>query len=484
MSTSAVLALPQTKAHLSSQVSRWLTHGTVLFADLISLVLAGALAVFTRYLFHAQFTPHDWIGFAPSILIFFVVFAYCGLYPGVASSPIEESRLIFRASTISFMILIGTSFFLREGIFASRIVFALAWVLTIVLVPLNRRLLRGVCATQPWWGIPTVILGEPEAGSMMVELLLGHRRLGLRPIAFLTDAPLRGDKIKAFKGIFTGDTSHATRLARENIGAYVVVAMPTAGSERLQAVYNEHLQTYQNVLIIPDLFGMRSLSVKASDVCGVLTLSLDQRLARTLPQILKRAFDLLIAGSAALVLLPLILALCLAVKCTSKGPIFYGQRRIGKYGRSFFVWKIRSMVIDADHVLQTHLTADPELLAEWQRDHKLKRDPRVTAIGRLLRKTSLDELPQLWNILSGDMSLVGPRPIVESEIQKYGNDFQQYCQVKPGLTGLWQISGRNNTTYELRIRMDGYYVRNWSLSLDAYILLRTFKTIVLSEGAY
>ncbi len=484
MSTSVVLALPQTRSQANEKICRWLTHGTVLFADLISLLVAGALAVFTRYIFHAKFTPHDYLGFAPSILIFFLTFAYCGLYPGVAMSPIEEFRLIMRASTIGFLILIGTNFFLREGNLASRIVFALAWGLTIIFVPLMRRLLRGACSRQPWWGIPTVILGEQDAGQMMLHLLLGHRRLGLRPIAYLSDDPQRTEDIATPASVFKGNMSHAKRLAAENPGCYAVVAMPTAGSDRLQAVYDEHIQTYQNVLIIPDLFGIRSLSVAAFDVCGILTLKLSQRLARTLPRLMKRSFDLIIVSVASLLLLPLILILYFAVRLSSPGPVFYGHRRIGKGGEPFSVWKFRSMVVGADRVLQTHLNSNQALREEWERDHKLKVDPRVTRIGRFMRKTSLDELPQFWNILCGDMSLIGPRPIVESEVEKYGVHFDQYRQVTPGLTGLWQISGRNNTTYELRIRMDGYYVRNWSLSLDTYILVCTLKTILLSEGAY
>lgn len=483
MSTS-VLSLTQIESQTAKQIQRWLTHGTVLLSDLISFTLAGALAVFVRYLFHAKYTPHDYLGFAPAILIFLLVFANCGLYPGVGSSPIEESRLILRASSIGFLLLIGASFFLREGLLASRIVFALAWALTIVLVPLFRRILRGALASRPWWGIPTVILGEREAGTNMLDLLQGHRRVGLRPIAFLSDDFGREGMPFAPDGVLIASLSQASRLAQENAGCYAVVVMPNASSERLQAVYNEHIQTYQNVLIVPDLFGMRSIAVSTSDICGVLTLKLDQRRARALPRLIKRAFDLVITGAVSVLLMPLFLMICTLVKLSSDGPVFYGQPRIGKHGRLFSVWKFRSMVTDADAILKHHCDSDPALREEWERDHKLKVDPRVTRVGSFLRKTSLDELPQLWNILSGDMSLVGPRPIVESEVSKYGIHFEQYRKVTPGLTGLWQISGRNNTTYDLRIRMDGYYVLNWSLSLDIYILLRTLKTVVLSEGAY
>jgi lipopolysaccharide/colanic/teichoic acid biosynthesis glycosyltransferase len=142
------------------------------------------------------------------------------------------------------------------------------------------------------------------------------------------------------------------------------------------------------------------------------------------------------------------------------------------------------MVANADEVLAKYLAKDPVLADEWRRDHKLRHDPRITRVGRFLRKTSLDELPQLWNILCGDMSLVGPRPIVEGEIGKYGEAFDLYTRVRPGVTGLWQVSGRNNTTYQERIEFDEFYVKNWSVWLDFYILGQTVKAVLLAEGAY
>lgn len=142
------------------------------------------------------------------------------------------------------------------------------------------------------------------------------------------------------------------------------------------------------------------------------------------------------------------------------------------------------MVPNANQVLQEYLSAHPELQAEWDKDHKLKNDPRITWIGKILRKTSLDELPQLWNVFVGEMSLVGPRPIVTEEINKYGPTFRDYLRVTPGITGLWQISGRNNTTYAERLEYDEFYVRNWSPWMDLYILSRTVRTVILCEGAY
>jgi Undecaprenyl-phosphate galactose phosphotransferase WbaP len=169
---------------------------------------------------------------------------------------------------------------------------------------------------------------------------------------------------------------------------------------------------------------------------------------------------------------------------STRGPIVYSHKRLGRNGRHFNAWKFRTMFQNADQVLELYLEEHPELREEWERDHKLKFDPRVTRIGRFLRKTSLDELPQLWNVIRGDMSLVGPRPIVDAEIEKYGAYYGLYTMVKPGITGLWQVSGRNNTTYDERVQLDAYYVRNWSPWLDLYLLLRTIRIVLFAKGAY
>ena len=485
MSTGTVVApLAQTR-NANATLDRGLTYASILVADLGAFLIAGALSVMVRYLFHGQFTPAEYLSFLPSILILFTVFAVAGLYPGLAINPIDEFRSILRSSSLVFLLIIGTTFFLREQLFASRIIFVLAWLCTVVLVPVSRRLMRGWCSRQSWWGIPTVILGEREAGEMMLGMLAEHPRLGLRPIAILYDSePGHRPAHDSTSRIFAGDLEHSAMFAREHCNCYAIIAMPLTGSAGIKTIFTEHADHYRRVLIIPDLFGMSSLAVKAKDIGGILGLEINHHLARVFPQLLKRCFDLAICLVIGVLISPVLLLLYLAVRLTSRGPAFYGQRRIGKGDKEFKVWKFRSMVTNADQVLQQHLERDPALRAEWKRDHKLRVDPRVTAIGRLLRKTSLDELPQLWNVVCGEMSLVGPRPIVQSEVEKYGKIFRQYLRVTPGITGLWQISGRNNTTYATRIQLDEYYVRNWSASLDLYILFRTLRTVVLGEGAY
>ena len=199
---------------------------------------------------------------------------------------------------------------------------------------------------------------------------------------------------------------------------------------------------------------------------------------------LTRVFDVGVILLAAPYILFVFVVISILIMLDSKGSAIYGQTRIGRGGRKFKAYKFRTMVQNADKLLHQYLDQSPELRAEWLATHKLKKDPRVTRVGAFLRKSSLDELPQFWNILVGDMSLVGPRPIVDAEIEKYGQCFELYIQVRPGLTGLWQVSGRSNTTYERRVELDAYYIRHRSLKLDLQILWRTVFVVLRKDGAY
>ena len=174
----------------------------------------------------------------------------------------------------------------------------------------------------------------------------------------------------------------------------------------------------------------------------------------------------------------------LLIKLDSKGPILFSHKRVGKDGKYFGCLKFRSMVINSDEVLKNLLETDPAAKDEWEREFKLKDDPRITKIGKILRKTSLDELPQLINVIKGEMSLVGPRPIITDEIEKYGDYFADFCLVPPGITGVWQVNGRSDTTYEERVQMDSWYVRNWSPWVDIVYLLKTFSVVIKGKGAY
>jgi lipopolysaccharide/colanic/teichoic acid biosynthesis glycosyltransferase len=195
-------------------------------------------------------------------------------------------------------------------------------------------------------------------------------------------------------------------------------------------------------------------------------------------------FDITIAVLAAIAALPVALLIALAIVLESGGPALFGHTRIGRGRKPFRVWKFRTMIVDGDEILQRHFAENPAAALEWDLTHKLKADPRITRVGRLLRRTSLDELPQIWNVLRGDMSIVGPRPIVEAEVPKYGPAFRLYTHVAPGLTGLWQVSGRNDTSYHRRVELDTEYIRRWTPALDLKLVMRTVKVVLAGRGAY
>jgi undecaprenyl-phosphate galactose phosphotransferase len=217
----------------------------------------------------------------------------------------------------------------------------------------------------------------------------------------------------------------------------------------------------------------------------ILSLRIHNNLARPWPQLVKRAFDLVAASLLLLFLAPLLALVAAKIRLTDGGGVIFAHTRVGRHGRLFPCFKFRTMVRNSAAVLAELLARDPAARAEWAKDRKLKHDPRITLLGRFLRKTSLDELPQLLNVVRGEMSLVGPRPVVPDELELYGEAKIYYLQVRPGLTGLWQISGRNDIDYDRRVGLDAWYVRNWTLWYDILILVRTLAIVrPRNNGAY
>jgi Undecaprenyl-phosphate galactose phosphotransferase WbaP len=281
-----------------------------------------------------------------------------------------------------------------------------------------------------------------------------------------------------------GSVDDLAPIARRSWVDWALVAADSLDAESLPDLLSRTSGQIKHWIILPPLARFPSLWLEACEAARRPALCVTNRLALPWSLPLKRVFDLVVTAVLGCAALPLIGLIALLVRVSSPGSIFYGQERIGRFGRRFKAWKFRTMLPDADAILARYLEAHPELAAEWKANHKLKHDPRVTWIGHWLRVTSLDELPQVWNVLAGEMSLVGPRPIVAAEVDKYGEDYSAYVKAVPGITGLWQVSGRNNTTYEERVALDVYYVQNWSLWLDIYILACTAKVVLLREGAY
>jgi Undecaprenyl-phosphate galactose phosphotransferase WbaP len=438
----------------------------LLFADIAALSLGAAVSVALWSHLGRPFEPGFYLRLWPVLLLFPIAYAASGLYPGFGRNPAEELRKLCTATSAVYPALAVTIFLLKDAATYSRGVFLMAWMLTLVVVPLFRALVRTVCARKSWWGHPVVMIGAGPVASRIASLLEGRPSLGLRPVAVVPDPEL------------------ALPLSRELRVRHVILAMAETSRDVALDFFNRCSELFPNVVVIPDLAGFSSLWVEPRDFQGMLGLEVRQRLLLPSSRFLKRALEVGFIMAGSIVVLPVAAIMAVLIKLTSPGPVFYRQVRCGQGGQPFMAWKFRSMVPDANQVLEQYLRRNPELDEEWRRAQKLRHDPRVTRVGAFLRRTSLDELPQLWNVVRGQMSLVGPRPIVTQEIHRYGEGFALYMKVKPGLTGLWQVSGRNRLSYEERVTLDLYYVRNWSIWLDVYILARTVSAVILARGAY
>ncbi|MBI4784647.1 MAG: undecaprenyl-phosphate galactose phosphotransferase WbaP [Oscillatoriophycideae cyanobacterium NC_groundwater_1537_Pr4_S-0.65um_50_18] len=467
---------------ISISTRSWPTFALMIGADVLALSLAWIGSVQMRMLVEDQFHPSVYWQLCPMLALFILAYAIVGLYPGVANSPVDELRWTSLSTTLIYMALVATLFLRREGEIYSREVFITAWIVSIVLVLTFRALVRLIFAPCRWWGYPVMVLGAGKTGEMVIQTLKQRPGIGLKPVLMLDDNPKKQGFLHGVPVV--GGVEMAPALARTRKIPYAIVAMPGVPRDRLIRLIEDYGIAFAHLLIIPDLFEFSSLWVSAKDMGGVLGLEVRQRLLMPGPRFAKFSIDLAATLVGGLLILPLICVIAVLIKLDSRGSIFYRQTRIGLGGKHFKAWKFRTMVPNASKILEEYLSQHPELRENWTKDQKLRYDPRVTRIGKFLRRTSLDELPQLWNILRGEMSLVGPRPIVDEEIERYGDKFPLYTKVIPGLTGLWQVSGRNNITYQERVNLDAYYVRNWSVWLDIYILIRTIWVVATGEGAY
>ena len=439
----------------------WWTSVSVLLVDIVALSGIYWLAVLGRRLI----TPGDvrfYLEVFPGLALFVAAFAIHGLYPGVLLHPAEEIRRVFHCVSIVFLLVLCTTFLWHNAESYSRSIVMITWALGAPAVLLARKLARQRLSRYGWWGVPAVVFGSGASAKRVLNALM-NRELGVRVTA-----------------VVSGEFLH---LPRTGTAHYAILAEPPSKAA-LHYMIQDQCKGYRHVLLVPDLRGICSLGISARDIGGEIGFEVPQRLFHRSAGMMKRALDLILTLAGLFALLPVFLLIAAAIKLTSIGPVFYGHTRYGRDGTTFKALKFRTMFQNGESILLEHFHKNPEELAAWQRDQKLKRDPRVTSVGGWLRRYSLDELPQLCNVLLGQMSLVGPRPIVSAEVEKYGRGYDLYSRVRPGITGLWQVSGRNNTNYPERVAFDEYYVRNWSIWLDTYILVRTARAVFSAEGAY
>jgi Undecaprenyl-phosphate galactose phosphotransferase WbaP len=463
----------------------WATLLLVL-ADALALEASLLLAYLVRqalgFLFPAEVPLEGLAPLALALLLFPLGYALAGLYPGYGLPAVERMRRKVQVTFLLYLALIAWNWLFSQEDW-SRSVLLMAMGFSLVLVPLGETLVRELLARLGLWGVPVLVLGAGKTGALVVRKLKEDGVLGLRPVALLDDDPAKwGMEVEGLPVL--GSLELAPIFVRELGVRHAIVAMPGVPRGQLLDLLEKYGGVFTHLILIPDLLGFSSLWVSGKDLGGILGLDVRQRLLLPGSRFFKRIVDIVVAGVGGLLISPLLLLIALLIKLDSPGPVFYFQDRLGKDGRRFKVVKFRTMYGDGEEVLAKLLAKNPELRAEYELNHKLRNDPRVTRLGRILRTFSLDELPQLWNVLKGEMSLVGPRAYLPRELPKMSGAEKLILKVLPGITGIWQVSGRNNVTFQDRLSMDIYYVRNWSIWLDLYILARTIWVVLTRKGAY
>ncbi len=456
-------------------------------ADLLALTIAGVLAILLRDALGSGLTnPGFYVRLLPVLGLFLLVYSMQKLYPGIGLTPVDELRRLSTATSAMLLVLVAFTFWSQTSLSYSRLLLAFFWIFALGMVPLSRWLTRRFAMRLGLWGEPVALIGFGPNGRRILSFLKNHRRYGLVPELVVNghearqaeEAEIGCPEIRAETLI-----AHKDLLAQAGIRTAILVP-PEIPQVLNEALLDEHQFGLRRLILISSLGWFGGSAVIPHDMQGILGLEVERNLLNASEQLLKRVLDWALIVLCVPLLTPVIGLIALLIKLDSRGPVFYRQKRVGHDGRSLWIWKFRTMVANADELLADCLQKDEALRAEWDASHKLKDDPRVTRIGGFLRKTSLDELPQLINIVRGEMSLVGPRPIVEEEIQHYASSYRVYTQVRPGLTGLWQISGRSDTSYPYRVSLDEYYVRHWSIWMDLYILVCTLWVVAKGGGAY
>jgi exopolysaccharide biosynthesis polyprenyl glycosylphosphotransferase len=425
------------------------------------------------------------------IPVWILIFALSGLYGQTGQKGrLEEIGKIFTAVSGGTMFLVLMDFLSVDPIFPAKAIIIYGYGLSFLFVVLERTILRTI---QRWlyrFGIGsrrTIIAGSGSIAQQLAEDMAHHG--GHRLVAIVDAHPQAQKRIK-YVPVYKTIAEAVAKVGEIDEIIQADSDLPEAEVLALVDYANKHQATYR---FVPNNFGMYATQSTMQIMAGVPLLEVRRTPLEGWGRIFKRAFDLLLVVPSLIVLAPVFLIIGIAIKMTDPGPVFYRHKRLSRSGKDIYVYKFRSLIVkystgagytgktDAEIFIEM---GRPELVEEFKKAQKLNDDPRVSKVGRILRKTSLDELPQLINVLKGDMSLVGPRPIVLDEVQHYGAQAFKFFALKPGLVGLWQVSGRSDVDYDERVKLDIYYVENWSLWLDIKIIAKAFVTVLSGKGAY
>lgn len=453
--------------------------------DYAALVVTGMLSVFLRNCIMTYSVFHVsllylflWL---PMVFMFFIF--YSGLY--------GRRMLIYRmVERLFFACLEGTvlaiilMFFAHVASEVSRLFVLFYFIFAFAFMALIRVILNKAMKKVKAFQIPVLIVGAGQTAELVVRQILHDSGMRYQVVGFLEDRHPVDTMLYGFPVL--GGFGNMEEVIQETGVHTVLIAAPGLPQDDLSSLIYRAQSLVKQVDVIPNLVAVPMSNVTAESFfdAKIMVLHIRNNLASPWNQMLKRLFDIVATICGGILISPILLAIAFWVYHDSPGPVIFKHRRVGRNGKEFNCYKLRSMCVNSKEVLEHLLATDPEAKAEWDKEFKLKNDPRITKSGAFLRKTSLDELPQLWNVLKGEMSLVGPRPIVQAEVPRYGKYIKEYYSVLPGITGMWQTSGRSDIDYPERVQMDSWYVHNWSVWLDMVLLWRTVAVVLSHKGAY
>lgn len=493
LENTAGIPLRQRVKELAGQL---LTAAGLVCIDMANILLSVLVAVVIRLhilpLLSEEFSETLPAGFMEEIWWVIVLWLLCLGHDGLYERRMpfwRETKRVVRASAAALVFTLAIIALAKMGGEFSRTALVISFVLGFFLLPLGRYLGKNLLARIGLWNDPVLIMGAGQTGIMIARSFQEDPYLGYRVIGFLDDDPAKKKKgiiIDGERYRILGGFRDAVRLIKKTGIKDVILAAPGVPGPELVDLSNRLKSYTHSLMVVPDLIGMSVASGHVDYLSDdrIVAYRTHNNLANPFNILVKRTFDMTVGIIIFMLLVPVLAIIALAIKLDSPGPVGFAHRRIGQKGEPFNCYKFRSMVSNAQIVLEDLLSRNPSLREEWNRDFKLKNDPRVTRVGRFLRKTSLDELPQIFNVLKGEMSLVGPRPIVREEISKFDQYINEYYMVLPGMTGLWGVSGRSDNDYEERVQLETWYVRNWSVWLDISLLFRTIGVVLGRKGAY
>ena len=391
---------------------------------------------------------------------------------------------IFKASVYAIFNCIILLYIIHIAEFISRLYMGFLGIFAFLFIVLFRYIIKNLLDALQVLKEPVLLMGAGKNAALILNHIKNDIGLNYQFIGYLKDQ--KGDNEIAKQLPCLGTFADAASVIRKTGVRKVLVVAPELAQSQMEDIIYELQPLVSSIGFIPDMGTMplSTMDIESLVDGHVVMFQMRNNLMNRGNRILKFVFDWCLTLVGTICIAPIFAVISIWIYIDSPGPVIFKHRRVGKDGKEFDCYKFRSMCVDADRKLKELLDGNPKASKEWEKDFKLKEDPRITKSGAFLRKTSLDELPQIFNVLKGEMSLVGPRPIIQAEVPRYGKYISDYYMVRPGITGLWQTSGRNDIDYTERVQMDTWYVRNWNIWFDIVLLWRTFKAVLAGKGAY